>query len=146
LAITASGDFLYVGNRISRNVTTFSVNTSTGVLSNLGSLPANTLGTTGAINGCGYLSDVVAVNAQIGGRITDKGGNGVGKVVVQLTGGAQDMIAITNPFGYYNFPAVLTGSSYTLTPSRKAYSFTPPSITFDHTGDVSDRDFTGMQN
>lgn len=146
LAITASGDFLYVGNRISRNVTTFSVNSSTGVLSNLGSLPSNTLGTVGAINGCGYLSDVVAVNAQIGGRITDKGGNGVGKVVVQLTGGPATLISITNPFGYYNFPAVLTGSSYTLTPSGKGYSFTPPSITFDHTGDVSDRDFTGMQN
>ena len=146
LAITASGDFLYVGNRISRSVTTFAVNSSTGVLTHSGSQPSNTLGTAGAINGCGYLSDVVAVNAQIGGRITDKAGNGVGRVVVQLTGGPEDMIAITNPFGYYNFPAVLTGSSYTLTPSRKAYSFTPPSITFDHTGDVSDRDFMGMQN
>ena len=146
LAITASGNFLFVGNRISRSVTRFSVNSSTGVLSNLGSLPSNTLGTVGAINGCGYLPDVTAVNAQIGGRITDKAGNGVGNVVIHLTGGTASLIAITNPFGYYNFPAVLTGSSYTLTPSRKAYTFAPPSITFDHTGDVSDQNFTGMQN
>jgi hypothetical protein len=128
-------------------VTTFSVNSSTGVLSSLGSQPSNTLGTAGAINGIGYLPDAIAaVNAQIGGRITDKGGNGVGKVVVQLTGGSVSLIAITNPFGYYNFPEVLTGSTYTLTPSHKVYSFTPPSITFSHTGDVTNQDFTAAQD
>jgi 6-phosphogluconolactonase (cycloisomerase 2 family) len=148
LAITNSGNFLYVGNRISRSVTTFSVNTSTGVLSSLGSQASNTLGTVGAINGCGYLPDVVAVNAQIGGRVTDAGGNGVGKVIVQLTSmdGMTNLIARTNPFGYYNFPAVLTGSSYTLTPSRKVHNFTPPSITFKLTGDVTNQDFTAEQD
>lgn len=148
LAITASGNFLYVGNRISRNVTTFSVNTSSGALTSNGVLPSNTLGTTGAINGCGYQPDAVAVNAQIGGRITDASGNGVGRVVVQLTSmdGMTNLTAMTNPFGYYNFPAVLTGSTYTLTPMRKGTSFTPPSITFSHSGDATNQNFTAVQN
>jgi 6-phosphogluconolactonase len=146
LAITASGNFLYVGNRISRNVTTFSVNSSTGFLTSLGVQPSNTLGTTGAINGIGYLPDFVATNAVVAGRITDASGNGVGKVIVQLTGGKTTRISITSPFGYYSFPEVLTGTTYTLTPSRKIYSFTPPSITFSHVGDATNLDFVGMQN
>ena len=129
-------------------MTTFAVNSSTGVLTNSGSQPSNTLGTAGAINGCGYLPDAVAVNAQVGGRITDSSGNGVGKVVIQLDSmsGGTRLQAITNPFGYYNFPEVLTGSTYTLTPSGKGYSFTPPSITFSHTGDVTEQNFTAQQN
>ena len=46
---------LYVANRLSRNITTFSVNTGTGALTSLGVQPGNTLGTTGAINGIAYL-------------------------------------------------------------------------------------------
>ncbi len=146
LAITASGNFLYVGNRISRNVTTFSVNTSTGALTSLGVQMSNTLGTSGAINGCGYQPDAIVANAQIGGRITDASGSGIGNVVVSLTSGMTSMIAVTNPFGYYSFPSIQTGSTYTITPSRKGYAFTPPSITFNHTGDVTNQDFTGQQN
>ncbi len=58
LAINADGTFLYVGNRISRNITTFSVNTSTGELSNRVVQPSNTLGTVGAINGIAYVPDI----------------------------------------------------------------------------------------
>lgn len=148
LALNQAGTFLFVGNRISRNVTTFAFDPATGILSGQTVQTSNTLGTTGAINGIGYLPDAVAVNAQIGGRITDAGGNGVGNVVVQLTSmdGMTNLTAITSPFGYYNFPSVTTGATYTLTPSRKAYSFTPTSITFTHTGDVTSQNFTAQQN
>ena len=148
LAINSSGTFLYVGNRISRNVTTFSVNPSSGALTQINVQPGNTLGTIGAINGIGYLSDAVAVNAQVGGRITDANGNGVGRVSVQLTdmAGTTNLRAITNPFGYYNFPAVLTGSTYTITPSGKGITFTPPNITFSHTGDATNQNFMAQMN
>ena len=146
LALNQAGTYMFIGNRISRSVTTFSINTSTGVLTNLGSQASNTLGTVGAINGSGYLPDAVVINAQIGGRITDAGGNGVGGVIVRLTGGAEELTAITSAFGYYNFPAVATGATYTLTPSRKSFTFTPPSITFSHTGDAINQDFTAQQN
>ena len=143
LALNSSGNFLYVGNRISRNVTTFSVNTSTGALTQTNVQPSNTLGTVGAINGIGYLGDAAAVNAQVGGRVTDVNGRGVGRVSVQLSdaGGTTILSVLTSPFGYYNFPAVLTGSTYTLTPTRKGTTFTPPSITFSHTGDVTNQNF-----
>ena len=148
LAITASGNFLYVGNRISRNVTSFSVNSSTGVLTSLGLQPSNTLGTTGAINGCGYLPDAVVSNAAIGGRITDVNGNGVPKVIVRLTSmdGMTPLQALTNGFGYYSFSGISTGATYTLTPIRKGYNFTPPSITFVHTNDATNQNFMAAQN
>jgi hypothetical protein len=145
IALNQAGTFLFVGNRISRSVTTFSVNPSTGILTNLGSQSSNTLGTVGAINGVGYLPDAMAAPAQIGGRVTDSSGQGIGKVLIYLTGGKTTVYTRTNPFGYYNFPAVLTGSSYTLTPVGKGMTFTPPSIVFDHTGDVTDRNFTANQ-
>ena len=143
LALNAAGTFLFVGNRLSRNISTFAFNTSTGALGTPTVQTSNTMGTTGAVNGIAYLPDAVAVNAQIAGRITDAGGNGVGGVIVRLTGGSEELTAITSPFGYYNFPAVLTGATLTLTPSRKGYSFSPPSITFSHTGDVTNQNFTG---
>ncbi|MBK9215520.1 MAG: beta-propeller fold lactonase family protein [Chloracidobacterium sp.] len=56
LVTNAAGTFLFVNNRISRSITTFSVNTGSGALTNLGSQPSNTLGSIGAINGIGYMT------------------------------------------------------------------------------------------
>jgi 6-phosphogluconolactonase (cycloisomerase 2 family) len=55
LAFNQNGNFLYVANRISRNITTFAMNPATGQLTSLGVQPSNTLGTTGAINGMAYV-------------------------------------------------------------------------------------------
>lgn len=59
LATNQTGNFLYVGNRISRNLTTFSVNPGTGQLTSLGVQAGNTLGTVGAINGIAYVPDLI---------------------------------------------------------------------------------------
>ena len=56
LVTNAAGTFLFVNNRISRSITAFSVNIGSGVLTNLGSQPSNTLGSIGAINGIGYFT------------------------------------------------------------------------------------------
>jgi 6-phosphogluconolactonase len=149
LALNQAGTFLFVANRISRNVTRFAFDTSTGVLSGQTVQPSNTLGTVGAINGIGYLSDSAPVaSAQVGGRITNEAGVGLAKVIVRLTSmdGMTTLSAITSPFGYYNFTAVPTGATYTVTPFRKGYSFTPPSITFSHVGDATDQNFVAQQN
>lgn len=148
LALNQAGTFLFVGNRISRNVTKFAIDPPTGTLSGQAVQPSNTLGTVGAINGIGYLPDALASNAQIGGRITDAAGIGIGKVYVQLASmdGMTHLLALTNPFGYYNFPAVLTGTTYTITPIRKAYTFSPTSIVRNHTGDATDVNFIGQQD
>lgn len=147
LAMNQAGTFLYVGNRVSRNVSRFAVDPATGILSGLAVQASNTLGTVGAINGIGYLPDLAASNAMISGRITKADGTGAGKVVVHLSSmdGAVDLIALTNPFGYYSFPSVLTGATYTLTPSAKIFTFKPVSITLNHTGDITDQNFTAVQ-
>ena len=148
LAFNGAGTFLFVGNRISRNVSTFTVNTNTGVLGAPSVQPSNTMGTVGAINGVAYLPDPVISNAQIGGRITDASGQGIPRAYVRLTNMSTmtDTLALTNSFGYYNFPSNPTGAMYTITPLKKAYSFVPPSITFNHVGDVTNQDFVGTLN
>lgn len=148
LAITQAGTFLYVGNRISRNVTTFSVNSSTGFLTSLGVQPSNTLGTNGAINGIAYLPPAGAASAPLGGRVTQVSGRGLGMVRIRLVSGDGliDLERRTNPFGFYNFADLPTGMSYTITPSGKRFTFTPPSIIRSHTGAASDINFTGQIN
>lgn len=144
LALNETGTLLFVGNRISRSVTKFEFNTGTGQLTGNVTQPGNTLGTVGAINGIAYLpSGPLVAEADISGRVLDESGNGIANVVLGLSGGGLDMVAITNPFGYFRFEAVPTGTSYTLTPSSKRYGFTPPNRNIALSADVTDADFSG---
>ncbi len=60
LALNQSGAFLFAANGGTRNLTTFSVDLSTGVLTSPVTQPANTLGTTGLVNGLGYIAAAAA--------------------------------------------------------------------------------------
>lgn len=55
LALNQAGTFLYVANRLSRNLTTFGFNTTNGQLTSLNVQPSNTNGSAGFLNGMGYL-------------------------------------------------------------------------------------------
>lgn len=146
LALNHDGTLLFVGNRISRSITKFSFDPATGELSANVTQPSNTLGTVGAINGMAYLpSGPLVAEANISGRITTAEGNGVGNTVVYLESSDQSirMSAITSPFGYFSFLSVPTGRSYTITPSRKGFAFTPTSIVRDHNEEVNNLDFVG---
>ena len=55
LALNQAGTFLFAANGDTRNLTTFSVNPITGVLTALGTQPANTMGTSGRLIGMAYL-------------------------------------------------------------------------------------------
>ena len=148
LAINSSGSFLYVGNRVSRNVTRFSVNTGSGLLTSLGNLPNNTLGTVGAINGIAYLPDAASA-ASISGRVasfaTTFGISGV-RLHLSSQDGTINFETITNPFGFYRFDSVPTGRTYTITPSHKRYFFVPSSAIINLSGDLSDINFMGESN
>ncbi len=148
LAANQTGSFLYVGNRISRSVTTFSVNTSTGQLTNLGSQAANTLGTTGAINGIGYLPDAIVSNADIGGRVTSEFGSFTGQTIITITSSDNEInrSVPVNPFGYYNFDGLPTGKTYTITPLRKATTFTPENLVIALSANVADANFSASPN
>ncbi len=54
LVFNRSGNFLYVANSTTRNITKFDFDTATGNLTNQTVLPANSLGTAGIINGISY--------------------------------------------------------------------------------------------
>ena len=56
LAFNSSGSLLFAANGDSRNVTTFSVNTTTGALSVASVQPANSAGAAGRLNGMAYLN------------------------------------------------------------------------------------------
>jgi 6-phosphogluconolactonase (cycloisomerase 2 family) len=147
IAVNHDGNFLFVGNRISRNVTRFGFNTMTGVLTNLGVQPSNTLGSTGDINGIGYFPDVAA-NASVSGRITFSAGPGAPSILVSIesTDDEVNLATVTNSFGFYSFHGLPTGKTYTITAFGKGMSFTPPSIKITLSADVSGADFTAAEN
>lgn len=91
------------------------------------------------------ISNQAASNGDLGGRITTPGGRGVARVYVLLTGGTltSPMIALTNSFGYFNFPGISLNQTYTITPQqRKGTSFNPVNIVRSHTAAASDVNFT----
>ncbi len=83
----------------------------------------------------------VASNVAVGGRVTSSNGRGIANAYVTVTDGGTTMVAVTNAFGYYNFPAIPGGVLYTVTPARKGYSFTPQQLTPN--ANVTDLNFVG---
>ncbi len=63
LTFNENGNFLFVSNGTSRNITTFTVNPTTGALTDRIVQPANTLGAAGLINGIAYVNFAQVVNA-----------------------------------------------------------------------------------
>ena len=86
-------------------------------------------------------------NALVAGRVVRSNGRGVGRILVTLTGGSPAITrtALTNSFGFYQFDGVQLGASYTLTPGAfNGLVFSPASIMFNHTADVTNLDFTAQ--
>jgi hypothetical protein len=85
----------------------------------------------------------------IQGRITTPSGNGVEGVTVTLDGdvGLADGVTVTRPNGKYEF-FVAAGWYGTITPTSTAYTFIPPSYTFDAStpivGDIYNLDFVAI--
>lgn len=65
----------------------------------------------------------------VSGRVVTTGGRGIAKAFVTMSGTAGTFVVQTNSFGYFTFPAVPSGSQYSVTPSAKRYTFTPQNIT-----------------
>jgi hypothetical protein len=81
--------------------------------------------------------------ADMGGRIVDSSGRGVGgvKVIVADANGTATFTTFTNPFGYYRLQSVPTGQNYLITPSHKRFTFTPENRFLNHLDEVSGLDF-----
>ncbi len=75
----------------------------------------------------------------ISGKIT-RSGTGLKSVTVALSG-ASTATTTTNSSGAYSFPSLASGT-YTVTPSRNGYAFTPPSRTFTNISSSQSANFT----
>ncbi|HEX8457662.1 MAG TPA: carboxypeptidase regulatory-like domain-containing protein [Pyrinomonadaceae bacterium] len=64
------------------------------------------------------------------GQITDEYGNGLSDVEVRVTGTLNQTVH-TDGAGWYSFPALQRGGTYTVTPSHELYNFTPANPTFN---------------
>lgn len=110
-------------------------------------------GTTGSYNlyvdvpaaGCAVALAPSAAASEIGGRVLTSNGRGISKVTVSLSGTGTPMIAKTNPFGYYNFPNLEAGLTYTVSVSAKGYTFANPTRIISLQDAVSDADFTSFE-
>lgn len=86
-----------------------------------------------------------AAPADIGGRVSNSSGNGIGRVTITLVSsdGTVRRTAITNAFGYYRFVDVPTGMTYFITPTTKQYHFDPPNMVYNHQDEASGLNFVG---
>lgn len=95
--------------------------------------------------GCAVALAPSAAASEIGGRVLTSNGRGIGKAVVSLSGTGTPMVAKTNPFGYYNFPNLESGMTYTVSVSAKGYTFTNPTRIISLQDAVNDADFTSIE-
>ena len=86
----------------------------------------------------------VATNASISGRVVNQNGTGVRNAIVTLvdSGPSARRTVITNPFGYYRFDNVLTGSTYTVSVLSKLFTFNSQNV--QPSGDLTNVDFTAL--
>ncbi|HYU97185.1 MAG TPA: PQQ-dependent sugar dehydrogenase [Pyrinomonadaceae bacterium] len=78
------------------------------------------------------------------GRITrSSDGTGISGAVLRMTG-TQNRKTITDANGNYRFDEVLTSGTYTVTPSRANFSFTPIERSLSQPGNSTDAPFSGI--
>lgn len=85
-----------------------------------------------------------AASVSVNGRVLDFNGRGIAGARIMMTGGgANAVMAMTNPFGYYQFPNVTSGASYTFVVSSKRHQFVNPT-TLVISNNLSDFNFTAL--
>lgn len=86
--------------------------------------------------------NTTAAPAQVSGRVLDSNGNGISRAQVKISGGDLDspVIAVTNPFGYFNFE-VSAGQTYIVTVNSKSYTFSNPTQVISVSDNVDDLSF-----
>ena len=118
-----------------------STNTSSSAL---GISDAGVIVGTGVYNGQTHAYAMVPVaNVSLGGHVVTSGGQGIRNALVTLSGGnlPSPVTIYTGSFGYYNFPELPSGQTYTVTVSTKKYTLVQPSRMITLQSNVSDFDF-----
>ncbi len=84
-----------------------------------------------AANNSATQSTNISSQPSITGRVVDAGNNGLSGVTVTLSG-TQSSAVQTGANGNYQFNNLTTGGTFTVTPSKPSYTFTPPSQSFNN--------------
>lgn len=80
--------------------------------------------------------------AAIAGRVTSTNGGGVQNVVITVTNAAgTSRRATTNAFGYFRLEGLSSGQTYSVTASRRSFTFDPPGRVVTLDADIADVDF-----
>jgi len=90
---------------------------------------------------------VSAATVNVGGRVTNSRGSGIGNVTVSINGGSlsEAMYARTSPFGYFTFDGIPAGQIYIVTVASKQYTFNPASQVVEVQDSVSDVSFVSQE-
>jgi hypothetical protein len=83
-------------------------------------------------------------SARISGQIFDPGGQPVSGATVTVSSAVNFIRAITDSNGFYKVEGLPVGDTYTVTPSRANYVFSPANRTFSLVADRTDATFTAM--
>ncbi len=93
------------------------------------------------------MAEAPSIPQLLKGRVRGAGGKGANGVIVELTDGAGNVrSAITNPFGYYQFPGVMTWENYTVSVRSKRYTFTTSSQSLLFPENSADVNFTATDH
>lgn len=88
-------------------------------------------------------SPATASAVAVGGRVTTAAGNGVSGVQMVISDSNGNIrTTLTTSFGYYNFPDLAQGGTYTIEMSSKRYTITPR--TLQANDNVTDADFVAQ--
>src|SRR5437016_2248157 len=90
-------------------------------------------------------ASVTAAAATVSGRLLDDDGNPIAGTAIRMSG-TQNRLTITDSQGNYHFDDVATGGTYTVTPSRFNYSFSPSQRAFSQLGNHTEATFVGSFN
>ena len=82
------------------------------------------------------------IGYSISGRVADPGGNGLGAVLLSLSG-SLSATAATDVDGNYSFQNLAPGGSYTVVPTKSGVTFDPTSRSFTNISADVIADFTG---
>jgi uncharacterized repeat protein (TIGR01451 family) len=104
--------------------------TAAGTISNTATVTANEPEQNQANNSANATTNI-SLLPSITGRILDAGNNGLSNVTVTLSG-TQSLVTQTDANGNYQFNNLTQGGSFTVTPSKQDYTFTPPAYSFNN--------------
>ena len=123
-----------------------SMNTSSSAL---GISDSNIIVGTGVFNGAthAYAMVPVAVNVVLSGRVTTAGGLPIRNAILTISGGSipDGTKAQTGSLGWFAFPGLQSGQTYTVTVSAKRNTFAQPSRMVTPQADVTTFDFVAEQ-